>query len=285
MLDTMHVAIDAREKGQVPISIATSLAIEGALGIYPDRPESPPPIQNAQAIWFNIRTLYRNLVNSLSAEVRDSANARDLLPHLREEMTIIENALIATNNGMTRTTFYLCDHSDFYTRFPRAKFKSPVTDRQIVAMGVETDTLSQFLKDRPPHDFRLFKTEITAGSAREKDFTTFVVSHQPVDLLSRYAFKSFILLESHTGKLKSAGQWGTKLNSGKDFPELPFNKFTLQVFGDGVHFSPLPGPVRHAVLARAKDDHWTPITTRDKMLASVQKIEDKDIRTLLMTLL
>src|SRR5690606_9561418 len=77
---------------------------------------------------------------------------------------------------------------------------------------------------------------------------TMLLTHIPVDLLSADRFSKLVLLESHTGAIKPHLSWYTKLTNGKELFRMPFNRFTLQVFGDnGVHFAPMPMKMKQAV--------------------------------------
>ena len=56
--------MSSRTIGQFPLSIATSLAMEAAFGIYPDRPETKEPILKYDTLWVNVRTIFRNIMPS-----------------------------------------------------------------------------------------------------------------------------------------------------------------------------------------------------------------------------
>lgn len=60
--------IDARTKGQFPISIATSLALEGLFGILEDNKDPNPPWPDYTDLIINVRTLFRNLLGSIEDE-------------------------------------------------------------------------------------------------------------------------------------------------------------------------------------------------------------------------
>ena len=92
------------------------------------------------------------------------------------------------------------------------------------------------------------------------------------------------LIESHTGAIKPFPLWSSKF-SGTIKVELPFNAFTLKVFGDGVHFLGKRPTLKKAVLAQAEADHWTGLTTEDKIRDSLKKIADPTVKAELMELL
>ena len=77
-----------------------------------------------------------------------------------------------------------------------------------------------------------------------------------------------MLLESHTGKIKTRVEWNSKYYpypSG-DMSILPFNRTLLLVFGDKIQFSPNEMKLRQYVMGAAVKGKWTPLTTREKML-------------------
>jgi hypothetical protein len=94
-------------------------------------------------------------------------------------------------------------------------------------------------------------------------------------------------LESHTGAIKNPAEWNTKLTGGaKELSNIPFNRFTLQLFGDNGHMF-LSGPLRlrEIVLGIAKRDHWTSVTTSERVSFGIRNIPNDIDRGSLMKLL
>lgn len=274
--------LDAREKGQVPVTIGTSLALEGAFGIYPDRPVSTPPIQDYKEVWVNVRTLFRNLISCISTDLRDKLLPAVLVPALIEEMNIIESAVSRASAGMTRTIFYASDYSDLNQKFYRAKLRTATTPKQIFQRDLENATFKALLQETLSVDMRGFRTEITG-----KHPASLIMTHYPVDLLSRGNFAKLALLESHTGLIKPSNLWYTKLTNGKELANIPFGAFSLQVFGDnGNQFMPAVTPsLRKQLLELAVKDRWTSVSTREKLLTTIRKLDDKVARADLLSLL
>ena len=280
-MNALFEAIDGREKGAFPISVATSLAIESACGVYPDRPVSPAPILSVKEVWFNVRTLLRNLLGSIAPDFRDHLIPPHLLPALVEEMRIIESAVLKGSNGNCRAVFYHADYTSIARKFPKAIVKIARTARQMQQNLLDDKTLKLLLEEQSSGDIRVFNFEITGNHPE-----SFIVTHLPVDLLSKYSFKRLDLLESHTGAIKAWPQWNTKLTNGRELLNIPFNQFSLQVFGDnGNHFSPQSLSVRREVVRLADEDRWTPVTTDSKIRDSLRKVNDATERTLLLSLL
>lgn len=273
--------IDSREKGSIPISIATALAVESACGVYPDKPVSPAPVTNVKEVWFNVLTLTRNLLGSLSPDIRDLVTEEYLVTALLEELTIIESALVKESNGLTRTVFYHCDYSSLGRKFPNANLKVPTSPKQIAHNTLLMKTASLLAKSISSAELRSFKFELVGRFPN-----SLIVTHLPVDLLSKQYFQKLELLESHTGAIKAYPQWHTKLTNGKELTNIPFNSFTLQVFGDNGHqFTPILNSLRKEILQIAEENNWTTLTTSEKIRFSLRKIKDVTNRSLLMALL
>lgn len=280
-MSSLLAGVDGREKGAIQISIGTSLAVEAAFGVYPDRPVEPAPVLSVKEVWFNLRTLFRNLQGCLPSEIKDRVIPGDLVPALVEEMTILESAVLRGSQGMARAVFYLCDYSSLRSKFPKANLKEPTTPKQLMQAALEQQTLRGLLDQGVSQDLRTFRYELV-GQHPE----SFIVTHLPVDLLSRYNFRKLELLESHTGNIKGYPQWHTKLTGGKELTNIPFGRFSLQVFGDNGHqFSPAPQSVRKEVLKLAEQHRWTTVTTEAKIRESLRTVDHAADRAALMSLL
>lgn len=261
--------IDSRDKGQIPVSMGTSLAIEAALGIYPDRPESPPPIIKVQQVWFNIRTLIRNLYNSLTNDFRDQVTTEGLLLGVQEELSVIESAINRGSQGMARVVFYIPDYTSLHRKFPKAILRQTKSEKQLAYYAMENKVCAIILKSQDlAQDIRFYQFAIT-----ERHPDAFIVTHLPVDLLARHQFRRLELLESHSGGIKPYPMWHTKLTGGKELTNIPFNAFSLQLFGDnGNQFAPYPVGLRKQILQIAEEDRWTSVTTDEKIRYSLRKI-------------
>jgi hypothetical protein len=274
-------AVSEREKGAFAISIGTSLALEGAFGQYPDRPEFPAPIASGvKEMWINVRTLLRNLLGSLPTEVKNSALPDVLHIALLEEFQIIEATLAKGSEGMVYPVYYLPDYSTLQQKFPHALVKQPHTALQKTMHALEYQTMRLVASNPGQHEVRKYGIQIT-GSHPE----TFILTHYPVDLLARSAFRSLKLLESHTGHVKPPSQWYTKLTNGRELPNMPFGQFSLQVFGDNsTQFTGMPSVIREEVLRVAKVNQWNVLTTKDRITLCLKAIKDPMTRTFLLSL-
>lgn len=270
----IQVIVDNRDKGQVPVSIGTSLALEAGAGVYPDRPEMPPPFMRARQLWVNLRTIVRNLYGCLPTDVKDTVLPDDMWQAALEELSVIDVAVTEASKGHTQVVFYVSDYKRLQGRYPGAVLKEAKTHKQIFQQKLEETTLQLMLKNNHQLEVKFFEFGIE-GQYPE----SFIITHLPVDLLARYRFTRLELLESHTGKIKGPAEWNTKLTNGKELANVPFNDFTLQLFGDnGNMFSPQPISVRKAFLEAAQQWGLTNVSTMDKVKNTVAKIQNDHLR-------
>lgn len=280
-MNAIQIAVDNREKGGVPISIGTSLAIESGSGIYPERPEDPPPFTNVKQVWINLRTIVRNLYACLPTDLKDTVLPDDLWQAALEELSIIPAAVDKGSMGKCQVKYYVSDYARAAQRFPGAILREAKTPKQIFQQKIEDVTLRMMLENNHQQHVEFFDFEIEGSHP-----ASFIITHLPVDLLARYHFERLELLESHTGKIKGPGAWNTKLTNGKELGNIPFNRFTLQLFGDnGNMFAPQSITLRRKMLELAQRWAWTNVTTLDKIRETVKKVEIDQHREALAKLL
>jgi len=102
-----QAALSGRELGQIPVSIGTSLALEGAFGILEDNHNPKPIIHNVDVLYVNIRTLIRNMVGAIDAEQLSAVFPEDLAFSLVNELTTIEQAVALVSKGRVTVQPYL----------------------------------------------------------------------------------------------------------------------------------------------------------------------------------
>lgn len=280
-MNAVKIAIDNREKGQFPISIGTSLALEAGSGTYPERPEVPPPFHRAKQLWINLRTLVRNLYACLPTDLKENVLPDDLWEYVLEEMSIIPAAVTNGSGGNTSVVYYASDYRGLERQFPGAILREVKTVKQKMNQLVEDTTLRMTLERNDQFNVQLFDFEIQGQFP-----ASFIMTHLPIDLLARYRFERLELLESHTGTLKGPGAWNTKLTNGKELTNIPFNRFTLQLFGDnGNMFSPHSISLRREVIRLANQWGWTNVTSLEKVRDTISKIGNDVQRTTLLKML
>lgn len=270
--------ISGRELGVgVPVSIGTSIAMESALGLLPEHETAKPVINDYDAVWINLRTIYRNLMGAMETESRKTLMPEEIAEAINNEMMIIQSAISDKTRGLVSVVFYVCNFSSLNRRFPHAAHRNVNTQNQQTSYTLEQTSIRMVLDSGTMADVRKFDIEF--GESGKK---VLLVTHQPIDLLNRYKFGKLDLLETHTGAIKPPSRWYTKLNGGKDLVNIPFDRMTLQVFGDSTMFSPMNLKIRRHLVELAKKHGWTYLTTRDYVMKCIKDERDPNLEAYVM---
>lgn len=270
-------SIAERSLGYFPISIGTAFALQSLLG-YPVELASDlkgpfnqvanPPYKKYSTILINVRTIIRNMVNSIDAKEIGSIKGDELALSISGEMNYCLQLLRSQTNGALDCVFYDVDYSGLDRKYPNAWFKEATTDKQIHYRELELSCLRELHLIPMGYDYRHYHREIS------DDFNkSIILTHVPLDLLSQRNYNQLVLLESHTGKLKTKNTWYTKLHAGTkdDLINIPFCNFSIQVFGDGILFSPRPIPIRKHVIEIADKGKWIYSTSQEKMRSDINR--------------
>lgn len=261
-MDSLDI-LSGRAVGELPLSIGTSLAIEAL-----------KDVQGYDSIWINVKTLYRNIYESCDREYLDKLEANGIADTISDEINFIRRHLA---NKM-KVVIYDLGYKGLAKRYPKAILKEARTPLQIAYEKMMNETIDIVIGE----DFDQ-EIEYDAGSELAGEPTkSLIITHYPVDLLSRTKFRQLRLLESHTGAIKGRSEWFSKLQNGREMNFVPFNKFTIQIFGDGKHFSGYPPKVKKAVMTMAIENRWTSVTTNDKVRFSIKRMKDIYTSTLLL---
>lgn len=269
--------MESRAKGQFPISIATSLALEGLFGIIPEKENPNPPWPAYTDLLINLRTLIRNILGALSKEGQDKVLPTDLLTLVMDEVNLINNIVSQYSGSVIKVSYYVCNYNNVSGLYPFAFFKEVKTDRQKYYAAVENNAIDGIINAFKENQMPLAVSDVSILPKYDK---VLLLSHYPLDLLSIRQATDIALLESHTGTVKLKHQWNTKLNDGKNLTNIPFDRMTIQVFGDsGGLFSPYPRDIRRRLLELAETYNWHSKTTRARILQSVQSSKDPNLIT------
>jgi hypothetical protein len=271
--------VAARVVGQFPLSIATSLALEGAVGIHPDHPEQNKDLLvTYQTMWVNLKTLFRNLYQAIDREAILGVRPDELLDGFVQEVNQFESVIATLTSGKMKVVWYVCDYKDLDKAYPHALLRGDTTNLQLAYSAAMKSTLGPWL--------RVYKDKAKFFLLKIRDYNesrTLMLTHYAIDLLAPN-FKSFDLLESHTGAIKSKHLWYTKYYNGKDYPQLPFREDLLQVFGDNETFRPMAPSIRKQIIEIAKQYNWSPVSTSEKVEYGLNQIKDPYLRDVLRSL-
>lgn len=259
-----------RALGTISISVPTSIPLEEVI-LQHDAPSGD--------LWINVRSLIRNALNSFESHDKEQLVASILGDVIMQEMGIIQSLVrqAAETSVSRKVVFYYTTRKSLTTIFSKSIPKAPVTPKQRFEFTLTEDTLLYVLDHKK--DIEEFDVLI-----KGRDSKAMIITHQPIDLLSRYQFGDLVLLESHTGKLKRPHEWSSKL-SGKGSENLPFNPLTLQIFGDGETFAAYPRKLKVELLNLAASSAWNPITSKTKMQADINSMNDRIGADLLLEML
>lgn len=269
-----------REVGQIPVSMGTSLAFEGFLGIHPNQTKPPLDVKSIKEIWVNVRTLARNLWNAVKTERLAVINPAQAVMVLLEEVQTIPVALLQAGSRV-KIRYYIASQDQVKWVFPKAQFKEAKTPKQMAYEVYERYTSIELYKQMV--ELGLDVMEIKKAPTRT-DGTVALLTHYPHELLWKENFHRLLLLESNTGKIKPWNMWYTKLNGISEDTPLPFDKFTLQVFGDGVLIEPQPRGIKGQLKQLAEAKRWFPTTTKDKIDYDIKMSGSKELKEAYVTL-
>lgn len=273
--DKQRLVLSNRVLGEViPISIATALAIESLVGKNPDAPVVDSHLPEVDLLVINVRTLVRNLLGAIQKEdklVQISGPA--LVEYIIQDINIINQTLAEYASDTLDIVFYVPTYKSIYNGlYKHGILKESRTPNQIYQNTSElyvVDNLITVAKEQS------IDNVISVDANLDKyPVACAMLTHYPVDLLNRYQFNSLYLLESHTGALKGPTEWNTKLTGGKANINLPFDRATLQVFGDGVMFISSKSKLRSTFRELAERYKWTARSTPDLVKFSATQLSD-----------
>lgn len=228
-------------------------------------------------LYVNIRTLYRNFIASLDLKQPQSVSDNEFIETFLNEVTEFERLVKELTDNRVATLFYYPEYKEIDKRLPhlkRKQYNPSIYDEVEENMWSKLQQEQRFL----PINVEFIGEE--GFPSNYLDIT--MLTSFAVDLLEAPKFNTITLLESFTGKLKKRQEWYTKLNLPKsnDYEyRVPFNKFTLQVFGDKSGFYQRPDiQMRRFVSQMAKEDNWLPIATIERLKASIRKVKGYELK-------
>lgn len=174
---------------KIAISVATAQIFEITLN---EELRNKP-----DGVMFNVRTLWRNFWESWTED--DRPNVRLIFDDFFEELDMIA--------GQMRTlgipaAFFWPEYRALNSKLPGAVLKENTTSRAIIYEAAEK-FIGVMVKQNKYAN--IIDTLIPKANGN-----AWLVSHLPIDLLSRYQFTSLTLLESHTGVLLKPVAWNKR---------------------------------------------------------------------------
>lgn len=259
------------ETGKYPISMGTSMALEGLFGIHDNSvPNQTPPITKCDVVAINAKTLIRNILAAVDKNMLLIIKPYQLVNLVISEILTIKNIVDVESMHKTNVLMYIPTYKLMGVKYRHAIFKEPSTPKQIQSAKFEEDCVKLLLEKRSDIHVSLSITD------HEIHFTNkprvLLITHLAIDLLHCHGESTLGLLESHTGIVKFKNQWYTKLKNGKDLYRIPFDRMSIQFFGDsGGMFSPLEIKMRKRLLEIANAKQWTQLTTKNKIVSDIMQ--------------
>lgn len=272
-MNTMILA--NRAKGQFPISIGTSIALEHLFGIDEESRGKAKQWKITDCICINVRTLIRNMLNSVKAHDLIHVDKAQLLVALSHEINLINDIVKEHSQDTMVCSFYIHTYKKLHRLLKTYDPKPPTSSKQKLLQNYEDMALSALIGNREMiSTVPLEITDLYITHGRKRNV---MLTHCPVDfLLVSFSTVYTDLLESHTGKRKEFFQLNTKL---RDKPEhVPFNNITLQIYGDNSGmFYPAATKIRRAVTELGNQNAFNPTTSPSEFLKIIKKKADKDV--------
>jgi hypothetical protein len=258
-----------RVTGQFPLSIATSLAVEGAVGIHPDHPVGSKVMSDFSGHWVNVKTLFRNYYEAIGKENIPMVDIVDLVDSFRHELEAYSDVSEEQGQHKFKTIFYCPDYIGLQSRFKHAILRTDGTPNQVLFSKSMIMVLGEIIKNEPEL-IKLYPLKITDPHPSN----TLMLTHYAYDLTTT-VFDRLSLLESHTGAIKDKSMWYTKFYNGKELPMIPFHEGFISIFGDNQLFRPIGATYRRTLVDLGKQYNWSFATSRDKVNFGLNSLKDK----------
>lgn len=262
-----------RETGTYPLSISTSLAIQGAMGTHPDRPAGKYLLGDFNNLRANLKSLFKNYYEAIGKDNVPLIDAGDLINSFYQELTTYRDIVKSESGGKIQPEFYVCDYLGLKQRMPHAMLRTDSTAPQQLYAKTLKLVLGEILKQDKDiakiHKLKIEEPEKVTGK-------TLIHTHLPYDLFSK-SFDNMMLLESHTGAIKDKSMWYTKYYRGQELVQIPFREDMLAIFGDSYMFSPLSQVYRKTLMELAAKYGWHFATTRAMIVYGLESLKDKHL--------
>lgn len=268
-----------RVTGKYPMSIATSLAIEGALGEHPDRPTNKNELKGEEVIWVNVKTMFRNFHNAMNKEDLPKCHPDEWAQELLREMEMFSEIVSSVTNGVTAVQYYLSDYTGLQNTYKHAIVRLDTTPLQVDYTKRMKIVLAALFKLKAIN-IKVYPFLITDKESRK----TLLLTHVAPDLFTR-SITSKKLLESHTGAVKPSSLWYTKYHNGQSLANIPFRLDLVQIFGDSELFRPWSIKPKQVILELANKYNWSQVTSTAKIRYTFEQIPDHLLRRTLIEML
>jgi hypothetical protein len=253
-----------RALGALGMSVGTSLALE--LG--------GDAIRSADTLLFNLRTLIRNAQAAYEKDDAGSDDVNTLTKDVEEDLVKLGQYLEGLRKGKPiAMVVYYPSYKGLKSRYKYAEltdFLNNGTEKQKKFARLTKDVASALMSK---HAKILTATDIGMPDFKGNGV---VMTHHVVDLAEAPGYGRLFLLESYTGVLKPFTGWYTKLTGGEDLHYMPFNRLTIQIFGDrSTNFKSSSKAIKDLVKKTAIDGKWTSATSLSRVRNTIMNLDNQ----------
>lgn len=245
-----------RALGTFNISVGTSMALEkDAFG----------ELQYTGSFLVNLRTLARNLIASYPKE--DNPSTEQMYKDLKSDlMELVKWLDESSKTKVIDLIVYYPTYKSVGSVFSKADLVTEKTmTERILNFNKKIGTLCDRLYKEFPKQIKRNDTSLPQFSGKG-----LIITHHVVDLVMTNSVTRLKLLESYTGTAKPYTQWYTKLTGGKNLYYIPFNKLTIQVFGDNsTNFYSSKYALKEMICEYAQRWKWTSGTSMSKVKSDI----------------
>lgn len=261
-------------QGQHPISIATSLALEGLSGIHPDNPSNIDYTSNYNQMWINTKTLFRNIYNAIELPNRIT---QEFIKEIYEIIISEMEYIIKLHESLNiKIYFYHNNLDDIDRKYKHATIRADKTPKQIIFTSTYNEIGKRLFQKNNNQNLKTFNGRIKP----EIQGHSLILTHIALDLFSYHNFTNKIdLLESHTGVIKKRDSWYTKYFNGKEIPMIPFREDLIQLFGDKESIYPYMKKTRDAIIEIALKYNWSQVTSLEKINYGINQSKDEYLKS------
>lgn len=263
-MNTGQMILSTRNFGTgIPLSMGTALIVESDYAMVK---EWEPHLL------VSLPTLVRNLISALPRETDwDKLPPEDVGDAIISEMDELV-MLVKTVKPNTAVTFTYPSYEDLEKTYPKGRFRTKISEGVARIEYYQKHVRAYLLA----HQKGISQVISFPTIKLEKDNrATTLLTAYPIDLLSQYQFPKLTLLESNTGRVKPRKSWFTKLSYSPEETahfRLPFNHFTLMLFGDGKMFLSGSIKLKRVVYQLAEKHRWNALSTEGRIRQSINSL-------------
>lgn len=248
-----------RTLGALKLSVGTSMALEK---------DALFQLQTTTAFMVNLRTLVRNVIQSYQTDEKPTED--QLFNDSKSDLGELAKWL-SESSGFRVINFivYYPSYKSLPSLFKKAERVDP---EQMKTKRAEEYRLIEKICNRllATYPKQITKTDSTLPSFVGKGL---IITHHVVDLTLTSAVTRLKLLESYTGVIKPYTQWYTKLTGGTELHFIPFNKLTIQIFGDrSTNFYSSSKAIKDLTVQLAHNKKWSSGTSFSKVKSDINSM-------------